>query len=332
MVASLARRVFHLLAALAIGVSPLQAIGGDVTNAPEIKFNVRYEGYTPRLTDGHRESEDEEKPALTIKQLTRQIDSKPSAKAYSERAVLQQVNGDNDCALSDMTKAIEMEPSWRLYLMRSLLYRLQNEETKSRIDLESALLVVPKEDAPAALAIAGLATGPDGSSIERLTKAIELEPKNADYLLMRSHFNLHNKKPQDAITDIRAAMKLGHDSVFARYYLCQASWRAGDSDDALKEYEKAFEAFPESLAIAQARAKFLMKAPPRLKEEQNLLDSAIRCCELTEWEDADSLILLGDAYKKAGEEEAAIEAYSEAEAFADDAQLEEIASALKPLK
>lgn len=327
-----ALRIVSLLAAVVGALSPLHAENGSDANGPQIEFNIRYERCTHWISDGTSASEDEAVPTLTIRQLTRQIDRSPSAKAYSERAVLQEMQGNRDCAVSDITKAIEIEPSWRLYFMRSIFYLMENEGFKARIDIESAMLVVPEEDAAVANAMAGLLSESEETSVERLTKAIELTPKSPDYLLMRSHRYLRLKRPLDTIADIRAAMKLGHDSVFARFYLSLAYRRAGDWESAIEEYAKAFEKFPESLVIARARAKFLMDASSRLKEEQNLLDSAIRCCDLTEWEDAGSLILLGDAYRKADDKEAAIEAYREAKKFADDSQLDEIISAIKQVE
>ena len=77
------------------------------------------------------------------------------------------------------------------------------------------------------------------SSIDDLTTALELEPKNADLLIRRGQVYAITGDQKSAIEDFSRAVKIDRRNHLARYYRAQARVKCGHMDRAQRDVQKA---------------------------------------------------------------------------------------------
>ena len=137
--------------------------------------------------------------------------------------------------------------------------------------------------------------------------ALLLEPNNPSIWVSRGNEWRKHLKLDDAIADFTHAIQLGPKYIPA--YLARATvWNQRHVfDRAIQEFSELIRIDPENAPAHQALARILATCyEAKFRNGKWALDEATRACELTHWQDPDSLDTLATACAENGDYPAAI--------------------------
>jgi cellulose synthase operon protein C len=126
-----------------------------------------------------------------------------------------------------------------------------------------------------------------------IKEILELEPENAEALLVRARLALAENKPDNAIADLRTVLKNSPDSPVGLAMLASAQERTGARSLALDSYQKLLQLNPDNL-LALTGAARLQMAQNQLEDAQKLLERAHKNAPA----DLESSRLLVDLYSR----------------------------------
>jgi tetratricopeptide (TPR) repeat protein len=98
-----------------------------------------------------------------------------------------------------------------------------------------------------------------GKSIERLSKAIELNPKFALAFKSRGAAYLRSEQADAAIADFDSVIRIDPDNARAYHLRGLAYEKAGDTEKAMRDFDKAIELKPDYGAVYYSRANLNSK-------------------------------------------------------------------------
>lgn len=198
-----------------------------------------------------------------------------NADAHHERSVLQVGKGDTLAARADLARAFELAPDDPA--IRASYGRDQAQAATTDEERAAALRLIassPEGDAdnPEAWARAAYsyrAAGAPGEAIPCLTRALELDPDNAEYLDERARcFECaapppwidpvgHRASLLAALADAERALALSNDDEDLERYRLRASLREdlGDLEGALADHTHMIEVAPELMDAHMGRAR-----------------------------------------------------------------------------
>lgn len=153
-------------------------------------------------------------------------------------------------ALSDLSNAVKLDPSevsaWvligRLHQMPGGDPKAANQAYTKVIDLEDA---DAKLKAEAHARRATLQEDPD-EQLADITGAIEADPDNGSYLLLRVRHHLATKQLDEALADVDKAIELSSDDYTAHELRGLVLREQGETEEAFKAFDRAGEINPES--------------------------------------------------------------------------------------
>lgn len=179
-----------------------------------------------------------DKAQVTLDQAAKWLPGSPLVYLYSAQAYLAQ--DDPASALADARKANQMDITLLLpYRVIGEVLQLQKKWQDS-LDPLGTYTLYSSDDAVGwyLLARAQDATGDDKSALKSLDKALNLDSKNVDGLILRAQLRL-NDQPDQAINDYQAAMHLDPQSFEASLGRGKALMGLNYPGDAYDQFEKS---------------------------------------------------------------------------------------------
>ena len=148
-------------------------------------------------------------------------------------------------------------------------------------------------------------------------EAIRVSPDHVEAHVMLGTLLLNADQVNDGASHLEQAVRLRSDDASVHYYLGLAFSRQAKFDQALAEYERALQLLPDSPS-ALSQAALLRATCPQasLRNPEKAVPMAQKACELTQFADAECLVILGRVYAEAGRRPDAVLAFSRAAAVA----------------
>lgn len=207
--------------------------------------------------------------------LTANCQTSQTAEGYWDRGRERYERGDTDGSIADFNKAIELSPSFSAaYTARAAARRRKGDLNAALTDCLKAIELDPKD--PIAYSTCGYVrseTGDLSEAVTYFTKSIELAPDSAPDYYNRGRMYKSLGKYRQSIEDYAAAIRLDP----------QLSWAYNNL------------------------AWLLATCPQReFRDGKKAVELAKKACELTGWQDPDTLGTLAAAYAEAGDFDEAV--------------------------
>jgi uncharacterized protein (TIGR03067 family) len=151
-------------------------------------------------------------------------------------------------------------------------------------------------------------SGDYAKAVVECTEAIRLDPKNPQHYLNRGAAYYLKGELDKAVTDFDRVIELDPDD--ARGYDNRAAARAarGEYGKAVEDYRQAMRVAPQKHDPYAYLADLLATCPKaELRDGKRAVGLATRACDLTKWNDPDSLSALAAAYAEVGNFKKAVE-------------------------
>lgn len=162
-----------------------------------------------------------------------------------------------------------------------------------------------------------MAQGRAEEAAEACRTAIELAPDHFKARLLLGVMVMNAGRPGEAAEHLAKAVRLRTEDASAHYYLGLALERQAKFERALAEYERTLELMPNSpSALAQAALIRATCPRPAIRNHESAVQMAEKACELTQFADAESLVILGKVYAEVGRRPEALVAFARAAAIA----------------
>jgi tetratricopeptide (TPR) repeat protein len=191
------------------------------------------------------------------------------ASGYNDRALAYKLERDYEHAISDFNESLRLHPQSHVYYNRATAFHEMDEEDKAIADY---------------------------------SKAIKLEPRNADFFIARGHSYFNKENDGAALGDLNAAIKLGvkdSDAYVLRGILYKVRH---EYDRSLADYEKAIQLDPNNPRCYGVEAQLLSVCPvPKYRDGKRAIAYATKDCELSNWQDASAPETLAGAYAETGQ-------------------------------
>jgi tetratricopeptide (TPR) repeat protein len=226
------------------------------------------------------------------------------AVAYYNRGTIWQAKGDNVQALVDFSEAIRLDPKYaNAYINRGAVWQDKGDNDKALADFNEAIRLDPKQ--AKSFINRGLvwqAKGDNDQALADYTEAIRLDPKNVLAFNNRGNVWLSKQGYDQAIVDSTEAVRLDPRYPNA-YYNRGIAWHAKQGyDKAIVDLTEAIRLDPNFGPAYSSRALILATCPDvRFFNVKQSFEDAVRACELTAWQDADSIDTLASSYAAAGD-------------------------------
>jgi tetratricopeptide (TPR) repeat protein len=205
------------------------------------------------------------------------------AQTYYNRAIAYLVKGDYDQAIRDNTEAIQRQDKTMqadFYFNRAVSYQALGTFDKAMADYNDAIRLAPND-----LAIyCGRA--------DAFEKMGQLDKASADY---DRAIRLHATEPNDY-------------RLRGKAYFAKGDYRAAASD-----FEEAVRLSPSDYDAANSHAWFQATCPEdSLRNGKKALETSLRVCERSRWQDSGAVDTLAAAYAETGNFDAAVKYQTQA--------------------
>ncbi len=275
--------------------------------------------------------------------FTLQIRLKPTPDDYLDRGIFREAK-DPDLAIADYSEAIRLDPKCLMaYYNRGVAWRNKREYDKAITDYTEAIrLGHGFHWAYYGRGIAWTDKREYDRAITDFTEAIRLYPVFSSAFFLRGTCRYERAEYDQAIGDFSETLRLNpkhagayygrargwhlkkeYEKAIADYTelihvdpkLCrQAYFDRANAFQSIEEYDKAIADLTEttrldpSFALAHYNRAWLLASCPddKVRNGMEALQSAIRACELTNWERGDCLYALAASYAETGNFEAAV--------------------------
>ncbi len=157
-------------------------------------------------------------------------------------------------------------------------------------------------------AFAALINGDYDKAIAEATEAIRFDPENMMAYLNRGSAYVLKGEPDQAIKDFDRVIQLDPKEVRGYDNRAAAYAAKGDYRKAVEDYREAMRVGPKKYEPYAYLADLLATCPDRdLRDGKKAVELATKACELTKWNDSDSLSALAAAYAEVGDFKMAVE-------------------------
>jgi tetratricopeptide (TPR) repeat protein len=230
--------------------------------------------------------------------------------AWIARAQLWQWRGRLDRAIADASKAIELGPhSSYAHVQRGIFECDLKKYNEATHDLDKAI------ELGSHAAVIHIARGiihankkePTKAQAE-FNKAIELDPKHPDAYAAYASLFLLRGKSKVAISILDQAIEADPQNPESRGNRAIVFLSMGKYDKALDDLGEVIRFAPNSARALRERAWILVTCPDaKIRNVDEALASATRACELTGWNEPQTLMTLAAACSESGDFAGAIE-------------------------
>jgi tetratricopeptide (TPR) repeat protein len=214
-----------------------------------------------------------------------------------------------DKAIADYSKAIEIDPGHTAaYNNRGRVWYAMGAFDKSIADCDRAIAVDHGDGAAYYnRGIVRYVKREYDKAIADFDKAIRLHHGLPTAFAHRGRCWNAKREYDKAIADLDKAIELDPKYGWAHDIRGDTHARRREYALAIAEYDKAIELNPKLATAYRSRSRILASCPDeKYRDGKKAIESAIRACELMNWESAGSLEALAAAYAEAGDFEAAV--------------------------
>jgi tetratricopeptide (TPR) repeat protein len=178
------------------------------------------------------------------------------SKSEARRALTQAIRAAEEAAKDPAAEAMEPTELARAYALRGAA---QKDDPERVADFTRAVELDPKKTEYLLLrARAHQAGERPAECLADMDRAIAIEPKNAGLYEMKALALLMQEKPEEALESFNRATELAPDSVGPYQYRGEVYSKLGKPEEAIKQLDKALELSPNNLASLLIRAELLM--------------------------------------------------------------------------
>ncbi|MDR3619292.1 MAG: tetratricopeptide repeat protein [Paludisphaera borealis] len=271
----------------------------DITDlidaTPEDAENYRWRGLI-RLDRDEREK--------AVADFTEAIQLDPLEAVYHASRAIAWSEERDERAIADFTEAIRLDPLEAIYYTsRGLAWKSIQEYDKAIDDYTEAIRLDPKR---------GLNFSSRGwtwsskkeydKAIADFTEAIRLDPKNGLNFNSRGWTWSRKKEYDKAIADFTEAIRLDPTDGFHFHARGRARADKKDYDEAITDFDEAIRLDPEHSSAYNGRAWMWATAlDDKARDGKRAVESAMRACEINEWNRPDDLEALAAGYAETGD-------------------------------
>ncbi len=225
------------------------------------------------------------------------------AGAHALRGVAYGYKGDFDRAIADLTEALRHDPTDRSSLQfRGLFYLFKRAFDESIRDYTTVLQLDPNAAAVYAMrACVYVAKEDFDEAIKDFKAAHDLEPSNLNFLTNLAGVYLIRDRHQKAVKTFTAVIQLAPQYGHAFSGRAMAKAALGDYAGALVDLWEALRLNPNDAEANRDLARLLATCPEDgLRDGKRAVQLGRRACELTDWQEANSISSLAAAFAEIG--------------------------------
>lgn len=238
-----------------------------------------------------------------VETMTKRATEMPSAETLHLRGVAYLSHGEFDKAIADFTESLKREPRNAGALNNRGQARYMKDEYQAAIQDFSAAIAMDARHSLALnnRALAKIAMGDFPGALKDLDAALKLVPDYPEALNNRGIVKQELDRPDDAIKDFTVALK-----VYPKYIdaLCNRALAHLQKDDHVKAFadlEQAITIEPNSYGASNDLAWLLATTPvASVRNPKRALELATKACELSHYEQWNSLDTLATAFAENG--------------------------------
>jgi tetratricopeptide (TPR) repeat protein len=233
-----------------------------------------------------------------------------SSRLYIGRATVQCELGELDKAIEDCAKAISLEPKNAEYFNnRGFMWSEKRDFDKAIDDFNRAIAI--DRNHAAAYDNRGLAWGAKGASdkaLEDHDMAVLLDPDNSHFYNNRGNAKIAKGDYVGALTDFNTAIRFDPQEAVAYNNRGNVHYFREEYEPALADFTEAIRLDPTDPVAFNSRAVLRATCPvEKYRDGKKAIEDATKACDLTGYDDAETLDTLAAAYAEAGEFSKAIE-------------------------
>jgi tetratricopeptide (TPR) repeat protein len=147
-----------------------------------------------------------------------------STRADIDKALTLSANGQTDAALSALHATLDADPKAFLAAYNIAVLLDQQDKPQDAASFYERTLSIEPDFTPALLNLARITIRDGNSPLDLIDRHIALRPDNIGHKLTRLDALIALGRPEDAIADARAVLKLDEANARARYYLAYAHY------------------------------------------------------------------------------------------------------------
>jgi tetratricopeptide (TPR) repeat protein len=145
-------------------------------------------------------------------------------RADIDKALTLAANGQTDAALTSLRATLDADPKAFLAAYNIAVLLDQQDKPRDATSFYERTLSIEPDFTPALLNLARITIRDGNSPLDLIDRHIALRPDNIGHKLTRLDALIALGRPEDAIADARAVLKLDEANARARYYLAYAHY------------------------------------------------------------------------------------------------------------
>lgn len=243
--------------------------------------------------------------------------------------------GKHDKAIADFDTAVRLAPAgFSGYLRRAVEWTHQKQFDKAIEDYDAVIRLKPDyRDAFAGRGNTYFQLRKFDKAIEDANSAIAIDSQYGHAFAVRGLANFYATNRSEALSDLNHAVSLGHQDSNCHLVLAGLYWSTSNEQRAIEEYRAAVRLNPATVGGHLGLAMTLSYCVDgKLKDNKLAIQSAQKACELTEWNDANSIWALALTYASTGDFDEAIKWQTKAIELAPANKREMFETALRSFK
>ncbi len=228
-----------------------------------------------------------------------------------------------DRAIADFSEAIRLDPTITFaYMARGFAWERKKEYDKGIADYSEAIRLDPTY----ALAYNGRGLAwfhkkDYDRAIADYNETIRLDPRDAGAYNNRGNARQRKKEYEKAMADYNEAIRIDPKYAYAYSDRGWAWANKKEYDKAIADYNKAIRVDPSLAAPYDGRSWLRATCPDvKFRDGKKAVEDGTRACELSRWNEANSIGTLAAAYAESGAFEKAVATQQKASALSTDAE------------
>jgi tetratricopeptide (TPR) repeat protein len=237
-------------------------------------------------------------------------DPKTAAEIYGERGGVYVDKGELDRAMTDGEKAIRLAPDYfRGYQVRGRVHRRRREFHRALVDFDKAMKLAPNfvqlyNNRGTVFSDMGL----EKRAIQDFSDAIRRAPGSLDGYVNRGGSYVSIGQFDKAIADLDQAIRIAPRDSDAYFNRARANSGKRNFPAAIADYTKANELSPRDPETLNSIAWLRATCPvDSVRNGKEAVQASLEACQLTNFNDVNSMDTLAAAYAEVGEFDRAIE-------------------------
>ena len=239
-----------------------------------------------------------------VEQMTDRLEAETSAENYHLRGVAYLAHGQYDRSIQDLTQSLKLKPGEaNVYNERGKAWYLKQDYQKAISDFDAAVAANPRHFmAWNNRGLAHLASGKLDQAKKDLTSAIKHNRKYAEAFNNRGVVNANKGEFRAAINDYNAALKIDTAYIEALGNRSFAHRKLGEYKLAVADLSTAIRLKPQNYQPVNDLAWLLATVNDKsTRNPEQAVKLATAACQMTRYQDWNTLDTLAAAYAAAGD-------------------------------